>query len=162
MTRRGGGGLSRGRGGSLSGRSTPFSRGGIAHTVREATDTFYSALQAMFRGDSAPMKAAWWHDADTSYMGPGGDYVIGWDDISKEWDRQAALKLGGSVSPTRLHVVIGDDLAAINCIEVGSNEVDGKKTTVSIRSSTLFRRKGDVWKTIAHQTDMLGYVEPRQ
>lgn len=130
-----------------------------ASTVQEATDRFYDALQALFRGDAAPMKAAWSHADTITYMGPGGDYLIGWSEIEKEWDLQASRKLGGKVEPSRLHIVEGDELAMITCVEVGTNVVDGKPTTVSIRSSTGFRKEHGSWKVISHQTDTLPFLE---
>ncbi|MGA0286477.1 MAG: YybH family protein [Phycisphaerales bacterium] len=130
-----------------------------ARTPQEATDEFYSALQAMFRGDAQPMKNAWWHDDEAVYMGPGGDYRIGWGDIAKEWDRQASKNLGGKVDPTRLHFVEGGDFALLTCMETGTNEVDGRTTTVSLRTSTVFLKRDGVWKAISHQSDTLPYLE---
>jgi len=31
---------------------------------------------------------------------------------------------------------------------------------VQLRSSTVFRQEQGVWKVIAHQTDLLGYMNP--
>jgi hypothetical protein len=45
------------------------------------------------------------------------------------------------------------------CIESGENIVNGKKETVQIRSSTLFRKENGAWKVIGHQTDPLGYMD---
>lgn len=129
------------------------------HSVRAATDGFYAALQAMFKGDATPMKDAWWHDDEVTYMGPGGDYLVGWADIEKEWDLQASRTLGGKVEPKDLNTIEVGDMALINCVEVGTNVVDGKEATVSIRSSTVFRRHHGMWKVIAHQTDKLPYLE---
>lgn len=126
--------------------------------VAQATDEFYRALNVIFTGDPAPMKALWSHADDVTYMGPDGKYLGGWADIAMEWDRQAALMLGGRVEPTRLRSVVGEDLAVITCVEAGVNENDNKGNTVSIRSSTVFRREGGHWKAIGHQTDLLAHV----
>lgn len=130
-----------------------------ARTPQEAADRFYAALQAIFRGDAAPMGDAWWHDGDTTYMGPGGDFRIGWDAIAKEWAAQAGQKLGGKVEPTRMHWAESDSIALLTCVEVGTNEVNGKRESVEIRSSTAFRKRDGVWKAISHQTDTLGYID---
>ena len=125
----------------------------------EAVDAFYSALLAMFGGDAAPMKAAWWHDDDVSYMGPGGDHRVGWDEIASEWDRQASLDLGGQVTPERRHLLTGEDLAVFTCVETGANLVDGRTAApVSIRASTVLRKRDGVWKVVAHQSDRLDHV----
>jgi ketosteroid isomerase-like protein len=128
-------------------------------TVEEATANFYQALNVMFTGDGEPMKAAWSHADDISYMGPGGNYLVGWETIEKEWDEQTARKLGGRVTPVDVHTIEAGDLAVINCIESGENEVNGEPQTVKIRSSTVFRKEAGVWKVVGHQTDKLPYLE---
>jgi len=126
--------------------------------VAQATDEFYRALNVLFTGDPVRMKALWSHADDVTYMGPDGKYLTGWADIAAEWDRQAALMLGGRVEPTRLHSVVGEDLAVITCVEAGVNETGVAGKTVSIRSSTVFRREHGAWKVIGHQTDLLAHV----
>lgn len=126
--------------------------------VKAATENFYAALNTMFTGNGKPIKDLWSHTRDITYMGPNGLYLIGWDAIEQEWNRQAASKLGGRVTPERIHIVAGADMAMLNCIESGENIVNGKKETVQIRSSTVFRKENHVWKVIGHQTDQLGYM----
>jgi len=126
--------------------------------VVAAIDNFYTALNILFTGDGQPMKDAWSHAADVTYMGPDGLYLIGWENIEKMWNSVAAMKLGGRVNPQQLHTVIGSDMALITCVEVGENEVDGKAEVVSIRSSTALHKRNGDWKVVAHQTDLLGYM----
>lgn len=126
--------------------------------VAAAIDDFYTALNVLFTGDGQPMMDAWSHAADVTYMGPDGLYLIGWEDVEKMWSSVAAMKLGGRVNPQKLHTVIGTDMALITCVEVGENEVDGKVEVVSIRSSTGLHKRNGVWKVVAHQTDLLGYM----
>jgi len=126
--------------------------------VLAATDNFYIALNILFTGDSQPMKNAWSHAADAVYMGPDGLYLIGWEKIEQMWNSVAAMKLGGRVNPQQLHTVIGTDMALITCVEMGGNEINGKSEVVSIRSSTTLHKSSGVWKVIAHQTDLLGYM----
>lgn len=126
--------------------------------VAAATDAWYEALNAMFEGDSGPMKEIWSHAEDVVYMGPAGDYLIGWDAVEKAWDAQTAQNLGGRVVPTSVNMIVGKDLALINCIEIGENQVDGETKTVEIRSSTTFRREQGAWKAVEHQTDLLAHV----
>ncbi len=126
--------------------------------VEAAVDNFYAALNVMFTGDGKPVKDAWSHADDVTYMGPGGDYLIGWKQVEKEWDRQAAAKLGGKVIPEKVHIVVGETLAFLNCVEAGQNVVKGKVEPVKLRSSTIFRKENAAWKVVAHQTDLLGYM----
>ncbi|MCW5715629.1 MAG: nuclear transport factor 2 family protein [Bauldia sp.] len=128
--------------------------------VGDAADRFYAALNRLFAGDAQPMKDAWSHADDITYMGPSGLYLVGWQQIEQEWDAQAAALLGGRVTPQNLHVVVGADLAVITCVEAGENVVDGRTETVRIRSSTVFRKEVGGWKVIGHQTDLLGFLSP--
>ena len=124
--------------------------------VKAAAAQFYSALNAMFTGDIAPMKDVWSHTADVTYMGPDGGLQTGWKAISREWDKQAAMKLGGSVKPEDMHFFVGDDLAVVQNFEVGKNtNVKGKAAKVSIRATNIFRKENGQWKMIGHHTDLL-------
>lgn len=126
--------------------------------IAAASDRFYAALNVMFEGDAQPMKDAWSHADDITYMGPNGLFLVGWAQIEKEWDAQAAALLGGRVEPQNLQMTLGSDLSVINCIEAGENVVDGKVETVRLRSSTVFRKEDGAWKVVGHQTDLLGYM----
>jgi ketosteroid isomerase-like protein len=126
--------------------------------VATATESFYAALNTMFTGNGQPIKDLWSRAKDVTYMGPNGLYLVGWEKIEQEWNRQAANKLGGRVTPQQIHIVVGTDIAVINCIESGENIINGKKETVQIRSSTVFRKENGEWKVIGHQTDPLGYM----
>lgn len=128
--------------------------------VEDAVRRFYDALNVAFTGDARPMKDAWSHADDITYMGPNGLYLIGRGPIEQEWNAQAAALLGGRVTPENLHIVVGADLAVATCVEVGENVVDGRSETVRIRSSTVFRKEAVGWKVIGHQTDLLGYMSP--
>ena len=124
--------------------------------IAAASDRFYAPLNVMFEGDAQPMKDAWSHADDITFMGPNGLYLIRWEKIEQEWDAQAAALLGGRVNPENLQMTLGSDLSVINCIEAGENVVDGKVETVRLRASTVFRKESGAWKVVGHQTDLLG------
>lgn len=126
--------------------------------VLAAFNNFYTALNLMFKGEGEAMKDAWSHAEDITYMGPAGNYLIGWSQIEGEWDVQTAAKLGGTVTPQNVHMIVTGDMALANCIEAGENVINGKTETVSLRSSTAFRKESGTWKIIGHQTDLLGYM----
>ena len=105
------------------------------------------------------MKDIWAHAEDVTYMGPDGLYLIGWEKIEDMWNSVAEMKLGGRVNPKQVHKVVGADMALITCIEFGENEIAGKSENVSIRSSTTFHNRDGSWKVVAHQTDLLKYME---
>jgi ketosteroid isomerase-like protein len=126
--------------------------------VAAATDAWYEALNAVFEGNSQPMKQIWSHGEDVVYMGPAGEYLIGWKAVEGAWDAQTAQRLGGRVLPERVNMIVGKDMALINCIEIGENQVGGETMTVEIRSSTTFRKEEGAWKAVEHQTDLLPHV----
>jgi len=124
--------------------------------VRQAATQFYAALNALFGGDVAPMVAVWSHAADVTYMGPAGGMQVGWPAIEAKWTSQAAMKLGGAVEPTDVHVTVGETLAVMQNYEKGTNtNLGGKPATVSIRVTNTFRKEGGTWKMIGHHTDLL-------
>jgi ketosteroid isomerase-like protein len=127
--------------------------------VRQASDRFYAALNAMFEGNIEPMNDLWSHADDVTYMGPDGKYIIGWDQVQAIWRQQAALKLGGKIEAERVHVTVGQDLATVECSEVGENFVDGKPTQVSIRATNTYRKENGQWKMIGHHTDTLPFLD---
>ena len=125
-----------------------------------AVDQFYSALNVMFTGDAAPMKAVWSHADDVTYMGPAGGFQKGWAEIEKVWDTHAALKLGGKVTPDQMVTTISQDIAFTHNYEIGENfDSAGKPQKVSIRATNVFRKEEGQWKMIGHHTDLLPYLE---
>jgi len=124
--------------------------------IEQAVGEFYSALNAMFTGDLGPMKEVWSHADDVTYMGPTGGFQAGWDQVLKNWEEQAAMKLGGKVEPTEMRITIGRDLAVVSDIEKGENtNAAGKVEKVSIRATNLFRKEHGKWKMIGHHTDLV-------
>lgn len=130
-----------------------------ADSVRAAAKEFYSSLNVMFTGDVGPMKEIWSHGEDVTYMGPGGGFLTGWKQVLPEWERQAALKLGGRVEPKDMRVTVGRELAIVSNYEVGENTVDGKVQKVTIRATSMFRNENGKWKMIGHHTDVLPYLQ---
>ena len=135
------------------------SRADETKAVEQASTEFYTSLNAMFTGDAAPMQEIWSHADDVTYMGPSGDFLVGWNDVRDRWEEQAAAKLNGKVEPYGLRVTVGDDLAFTQCYEKGSNlDADGNTVQVSIRATNVFRKENGEWKMIGHHTDLLPFL----
>ena len=106
------------------------------------------------------MKEAWSHADDVTYMGPGGGFQVGWDQVLASWEEQAAMKLGGEVKPEGMRITLGRDIAVVHNYEMGKNiDADGKPQEVSIRATNLFRKEQGKWKMIGHHTDLLPFLE---
>ena len=127
--------------------------------VRAAAMRFYAALNQMFTGELGPMKEVWSHADDVTYMGPGGGFQVGWEAVLRNWEAQAAMKLGGKAEPAQMRITAGKDLAIVSDIEQGENtNAKGEVQKLSIRATNLFRKEGGKWKMIGHHTDLLPYM----
>lgn len=126
--------------------------------VRAAASRFYEALNQMFTGDLALMKEVWSQKDDVTYMGPGGDFQVGWAKVSAEWERQASMKMGGKLEATDLHVTLGANggMATVCNYEKGENKNNkGEMRKVSIRATNTFRKENGKWKMVGHHVDLL-------
>ena len=102
------------------------------------------------------MKAIWSHANDVTYMGPVGGFQVGWDAVSKDWEAQAAMKLGGTLAASEMRATVGRDLAVVSGIENGEGlNVKGETQKVSIRATNIFRKEDGQWKMIGHHVDLL-------
>jgi len=127
--------------------------------VLAANAGFYAALNKIFTGDVVPMTAVWSHADDVTYMGPTGGFERGWSTVLKDWESQAAMKLGGRVEPAEMELIVGQDVAAVTDYEVGKNtNANGKVERVKLRGTNIFRKEGGQWKMVVHQTDKLPYL----
>ena len=123
--------------------------------VTAAVKGFYTALNAMFVGDMAPMDAVWSHADDVTYMGPFGDYRLGWADVRASWLEQTAMKLGGDVEPEDIRLNVGADIAIAHNLEIGHVFPEGHDEPVHLRATNMFRKEGGQWKMIGHHADRL-------
>lgn len=127
--------------------------------VRAAVDGFYAALNAMFGGDLGPMKDVWSHAEDVTYLGPSGGFRVGWAEVLADLEAQAAMDLGGEVSPRSVRITAVGDLAVVVNHETGENlGPDGEPRKVEIRATNVFRREDGLWKMIGHHTDILPFL----
>jgi ketosteroid isomerase-like protein len=127
--------------------------------VERATAEFYKSLNLLFAGDASAMKRIWSHSDDVTYMGPAGGMEIGWKRVSANWDAQAALGLRGEVVPDEIHVTFANDMAVVQCREVGHNlDAEGRPVQVSIRATNVFREENGQWKMVGHHTDLLPFL----
>ena len=123
--------------------------------VRAASDAFYSALNEMFVGNITSMDNVWSHEDDVTQLGPMGGRLVGWESVGAEWRREAALKLGGTVSAEHVEVVAGPCMGFTVTDEVGQNmTANGKPIEVRFRATNIFRKEAGGWKMVHHHTDV--------
>lgn len=126
--------------------------------VQQANSDFYTALNAMFQSDLKPMQDVWSQTDDVTYMGPDGKFTVGREEVFADWQEQANKKLGGKVWPEKINTKVGQDLATVECYEIGENFVNGKREQVSLRATNVFRKENGKWKMIGHHTDKLPFM----
>lgn len=128
--------------------------------VQQAVTQFYSSLNSLFAGEVAPMEQIWSHADDVTYLGPMGGLQVGWPQVRAVWQQQARLKLGGQIEPHDQQVILGNDLAIVQCYEIGGNaNLQGEHVAVSIRATNVFRKERGEWKMISHHTDLIGQLQ---
>jgi len=128
--------------------------------IAAAAAGFYAALNALFKGEIAPMVEVWSHADDVTYMGPDNGFQTGWKNVLADWEKQAAMKLGGRVEPDGMRITKSGDLAVTHNYERGENinTGEGAPGSVSIRATNLFRKENGAWKMIGHHADPLPYL----
>lgn len=128
--------------------------------VEQADDQFFAALNDMFVGSLDTMNALWSHADDVVYMGPAGVFLVGWTSVLEDWEKQAALKLGGEIHVTKRQTTLGQDVSVVHNIAKGSNtDPDGNVVEISTRGTNVYRREDGAWKLIAHHSDPLPYLK---
>ena len=128
--------------------------------VNAAADRFFAALNAMFTGDLGPMEALWSHADDVVYMGPAGIFLTGWPAVLEDWEKQAALNLGGEIHTTQRHITVGDGLAVTHHrAEATNRDSDGNMVNVTMRGTNVFRKEDGEWRMIAHHSDPLAFLK---
>lgn len=133
--------------------------GDVEQAVRNAVQGFYDALAVIFKGETGAMEQLWSHAEDVTYMGPGGGYQEGWALVLENWRAQAALKMGGEVTPENINVSVGRDIAVVHNLEIGHVAgPEGEEETVSLRATNLFRKEDGTWKMIGHHADLLPFL----
>jgi SnoaL-like domain len=86
-------------------------------------------------------------------------YALIGKEVLDEWEKQAAMKLGGHVEPDGMRIAGGRDLAVTHNYEKGANvNTGGMPGSVSIRATNLFRKESGTWKMIGHHTDKLSFL----
>ena len=123
-------------------------------TMADAHAAFYSALNGVCMGSADGMETVWSHGTDASDFGPDGRSHLGWNAVIEQFRKEAAMKMGGTVTCEDVRMVEGDSFGFTTCTEVGKGMViDGKPTELRFRSTNVFRKESGGWKLVHHHTD---------
>jgi ketosteroid isomerase-like protein len=123
-------------------------------TMADAHAAFYSALNGVCTGSADGMETVWSHGTDVSDFGPDGRSHLGWNAVIEQFRKEAAMKMGGTVTCVDVRMVEGDGFGFTTCTEVGTGMViNGKPTALRFRSTNVFRKEGAGWRLVHHHTD---------
>lgn len=122
----------------------------------EVLDRIHLALDAFFKGDPEPAKAAYSHRDDVSLANPFGPPAVGWDAVSAAMQRAAAhYRDGRATSFERVAGHATRELAYIVEIEHYLAKVGGadRESPVALRVTTVLRREEAAWKIVHRHAD---------
>ncbi|HXT37649.1 MAG TPA: nuclear transport factor 2 family protein [Chloroflexota bacterium] len=124
-----------------------------ADAVRQASDRFYAALNAMANGDAGPMSAIWAHSGDVTTMHPIGHREVGWEQVRPTWEQVASIAGGGQIRLRDQLIRVGTDLAYEVAVEEGEITMAREPVAFNQRVTNIYRREGGEWKIIHHHSD---------
>ena len=124
-------------------------------TMADAHAAFYSALNGVCLGSADGMETVWSHGTDASDFGPDGRSHLGWNAVIEQFRKEAAMKMGGTVTCEGVRMVEGEAFGFTTCTEAGKGMViDGKPAELRFRSTNVFRKESNGWKLVHHHTDL--------
>jgi len=122
--------------------------------VREASDQFYSALEAMMNGDASSMADIWSHEDDVTTMHPIGGREEGWDAVRGSWEGVATVSSDGTLSRKDQAIRVIGDCAYELCVEAASMTFAGEQVSLEGRATNVYRKEDDGWKIVHHHADI--------
>ena len=122
----------------------------------DVLDRIHLALDAFFKGDPEPAKAAYSHREDVSLANPFGPPVVGWGAVSAAMQRAVAHYRDGRVTSfERIAGYATHELAYVVEIEHYVAKVGGadRQSPVTLRVTTVLRREEAAWKIVHRHAD---------
>jgi uncharacterized protein (TIGR02246 family) len=115
--------------------------------VRTANESFYAALEGL---DLEGMSVVWQHDDDVHCIHPGGDLLQGWPAIRASWERIFAGGGWMRVTPTRVEIRCGGDLAVVVCYENITRTLEGDVRVSVAVGTNIYKKTASGWRMIHH------------
>jgi ketosteroid isomerase-like protein len=131
----------------------------VEDEVRQASDSFYAALNQLLKGNPSSMSEVWSHGGDVSTMHPIGGREIGWDQVWQTWQQTsqglAQVDLSDVTVPDLVVIPVGSDAAYTLGTEQIRGNVGGQEVSGGARATNVYRREGGQWKMVHHHGDAL-------
>ena len=126
----------------------------MSNSLAEVHQDLYAALNEMLAGDSGPVCDVWSPSDDISYAGPFGGFIVGRELVVADFERTAAMGLGGRIEISEVHLLSTDDMGYTVCTEHGINHIiNGQPVNLTHRATNIFRREAKGWHLVHHHTD---------
>ena len=120
--------------------------------VRAANQSFYAAFESL---DMAEMDAVWAHDESVECVQPGGELLLGWEEVRGSWARIFASTKRVRVALSSIWIRVEGDVGWVACTEhVTTAFTDGFDEAV-IQATNIFIRVEDDWFLVAHHASPL-------
>lgn len=125
----------------------------VAPALRQASKSFYAALNQILKGNAAPMMDAWSQTPAATTMHPIGGCERGWSKVKGPWAQVASICEGGKVKLTSARIHATKDMAVETGVETGTATMAGTAMTFNNRVTNVYVRNGREWKIVHHHTD---------
>jgi ketosteroid isomerase-like protein len=133
--------------------------------VRQASERFYAAVNAVLGGDASPMLAIWSRADDTTYCDTRGAIQCGRAALLAYWQQAAEQNAGSgarlSATAHEQAIYISGELAYTVLIEE-VRQADGA-FVLDARATNVYRREDGEWRMIHRHADAppMGAKEPQ-
>ena len=131
----------------------------------QVVDQSHLALDAFFKGDPEPIKAAFSHRDDVSLANPFGPPALGWTQVAETIARAAShYRDGRATSFERVAEYATPDLAYIVEIERYEARVGGRAdmSSVVLRVTTVLRPEDAGWRIVHRHADPITTTQPAE
>jgi ketosteroid isomerase-like protein len=126
----------------------------IEDEVREASKKFYTGLNSMANGNSAPLADIWLQSGEVTTMHPIGGMEEGWTAVKASFEGVAKLASEGCIELKDQFIRVVGGLAYELGTEKGEFLLAGEKVTIEQRVTNIYEYQGGAWKMVHHHTDI--------
>ena len=120
--------------------------------VRSANQRFYVAFESL---DIAQMEAIWAHDDNVECVQPGGELLLGWDEVRGSWARIFASTKRVRISLSSIWVRVEANVGWVACTEHVTTAFAEGFDEALIQATNIFVLTGNDWMLVAHHASPL-------
>jgi len=118
-----------------------------ASQLREANEAFYRALETL---DLEAMDRLWCHERWVRCVHPGGEAIVGWEDVRRSWQQIFASTRWIRVTPTAVDIKVLGNVGMVACSENITAANEGDVGLAVAQATNLFQRATGGWCMVVH------------